>query len=61
MSFLLNNVLYAQLLKSRGYEKLANKILTESYEEWEEVKQANDKLVELDIIPIVEIQKISSY
>ena len=49
--------IHAQILKSRGYEKLANKILEESNEEWEEAKQVNNRLIELGVTPVVEIQK----
>ena len=49
--------IHAQILKSRGYEKLANKILEESNEEWVEAKQVNNRLIELGVTPVVEIQK----
>ena len=49
--------IHAQILKSRGYTKLANKILAESNEEWEEAKQVNNRLIELGITPVVEIQQ----
>ena len=42
--------IHAQLLKSRGMNKLADKIMAESDEEWEEAKKVNERLVELGMI-----------
>ena len=39
--------IHAQLLKARGLNKLADKIMEESNEEWEEAKQVNARLIEL--------------
>lgn len=49
--------IHAQLLKSRGMNKLADKIMAESDEEWEEAKKVNERLVELGVMPVVEIQE----
>ena len=49
--------IHAQLLKSRGLTKLADKIMAESDEEWEEAKKVNARLIELGEMPEVEIEK----
>ena len=46
----------AQLLKARGLTKLADKIMAESDEEWEEAKKVNARLIELGETPCVEIE-----
>ncbi|MBQ9530847.1 MAG: hypothetical protein IJR70_02125 [Eubacterium sp.] len=48
--------IHAQLLKARGLNKLADKIMAESDEEWEEAKQVNARLIELGETPVVEIE-----
>lgn len=45
----------AQLLKQRGFNKLGDKIMAESDEEWEEAKKVNARLIELGETPAVEI------
>jgi bacterioferritin len=47
--------IHAQLLKARGLGKLADKIMAESDEEWEEAKKVNARLIELGETPSVEI------
>ena len=47
----------AQLLKARGLNKLADKIMAESDEEWEEAKKVNARLIELGETPAVELQE----
>ena len=47
--------IHSQLLKSRGLNKLADKIMAESDEEWDEAKKVNARLIELGETPIVEI------
>lgn len=47
--------IHAQLLKARGLTKLADKIMAESEEEWNEAKKVNNRLIELGITPKVEI------
>ena len=47
--------IHAQLLKARGLNKLADKIMAESDEEWEEAKKVNARLIELYETPAVEI------
>ena len=47
--------IHAQLLKARGLNKLADKIMAESDEEWEEAKKVNARLIELGETPSVEI------
>ena len=47
----------AQLLKNRGYGKLADKIMEESDEEWEEAKKVNARLIELGVTPKVELEE----
>lgn len=46
----------AQLLKARGLNKLADKIMAESDEEWTEAKKVNARLIELGETPAVEIE-----
>ena len=48
--------IHAQLLKARGLNKLADKIMAESDEEWEEAKKVNARLIELGETPAVELQ-----
>ncbi|MBO4302614.1 hypothetical protein J5839_04665 [Methanosarcinaceae archaeon] len=48
--------IHAQLLKQRGLNKLADMIMAESDEEWEEAKKVNARLIELGEMPCVEIQ-----
>lgn len=47
--------IHAQLLKARGLNKLADKIMAESDEEWNEAKKVNARLIELDVTPKVEL------
>lgn len=47
--------IHAQLLKYRGYGKLADKIMAESDEEWDEARQVNVRLIELGVTPKVEL------
>ena len=49
--------IHAQLLKARGLNKLADKIMAESDEEWEEAKKVNARLIELGETPSVELQQ----
>jgi len=49
--------IHAQLLKARGLVKLADKIMAESNEEWEEAKKVNARLIELGETPTVEMQE----
>lgn len=49
--------IHAQLLKGWGMNKLADKIMAESDEEWEEAKKVNTRLIELGVIPEVVIQE----
>jgi bacterioferritin len=49
--------IHAQLLKARGLNKLADKIMAESDEEWEEAKKVNARLIELGVTPAVEHQE----
>ena len=48
--------IHAQLLKARGLNKLADKIMAESDEEWDEAKKVNARLIELGDTPAVEIE-----
>ena len=48
--------IHAQLLRARGLNKLADKIMAESDEEWEEAKKVNVRLIELGETPAVEIE-----
>ncbi len=47
----------AQILKQRGFGKLADKIMAESDEEWNEAKKVNARLIELGVTPKVELQE----
>lgn len=47
--------IHAQLLKARGLNKLADKIMAESEEEWDEAKKVNARLIELGETPKVEL------
>mgnify|MGYP002870118051 CR=1 FL=1 len=47
--------IHAQLLKARGLNKLADKIMAESDEEWTEAKKVNARLIELGVTPAVEL------
>ena len=49
--------IHAQLLKARGLNKLAGKIMAESDEEWEEAKKVNARLIELGETPCVVVQE----
>ena len=49
--------IHAQMLKQRGFGKLADKIMAESDEEWEEAKKVNARLIELGETPVVAIQE----
>lgn len=48
--------IHAQLLKGWGLNKLADKVMAESDEEWEEAKKVNARLIELGEIPAVELE-----
>ena len=48
--------IHAQLLKARGLNKLADKIMAESDEEWDEAKKVNARLIELGETPCVELE-----
>ena len=48
--------IHAQLLKARGLNKLADKIMAESDEEWDEAKMVNARLIELGETPAVELE-----
>ena len=48
--------IHAQLLKARGLNRLADRIMAESDEEWEEAKKVNTRLIELGETPAVELQ-----
>jgi len=49
--------IHAQLLRVRGLNKLADKIMEESDGEWEEAKKVNARLIELGETPAVEIKE----
>lgn len=49
--------IHAQLLAKRGFKKLADKIMAESDEEWNEAKEVNARLIELGVTPVVAIQE----
>lgn len=49
--------IHAQLLKHRGFNKLGDKIMAESDEEWEEAKKVNARLIELGETPVVAISE----
>lgn len=51
------HAIQAQLLKQRGFGKLADKIMAESEEEWTEAKEVNARLIELGVTPKVELQE----
>ena len=51
------HAIQAQLLKYRGFNKLAEIIMAESDEEWEEAKKVNYRLIELGVTPKVELQE----
>ena len=48
--------IHAQLLKHRGFGKLADKIMAESEEEWNEAKKVNERLIELGETPVVDVE-----
>ena len=48
--------IHAQLLAHRGFKKLADKIMAESEEEWNEAKEVNKRLIELGETPVVAIE-----
>ena len=48
--------IHAQLLKARGLNKLADKLMEESDEEWDEAKMVNARLIELGETPAVELE-----
>ncbi len=48
--------IHAQLLKQRGFGKLADKIMAESEEEWNEAKKVNERLIELGETPVVDVE-----
>ena len=48
--------IHAQLLKARGLNKLADKIMAESDEEWDEAKKVNARLIELGETPAIELE-----
>ena len=45
------------MLKQRGFGKLADRIMAESDEEWDEAKKVNARLIELGVTPKVELQE----
>lgn len=49
--------IHAQLLAQRGFKKLADKIMAESEEEWNEAKECNARLIELGETPVVAIEE----
>ena len=49
--------IHAQMLKERGFGKLADKIMAESDEEWEEAKTVNARLIKLGETPVVAIEE----
>ena len=49
--------IHAQFLKARGLNKLADKIMAESDEEWDEAKKVNARLIELGETPAVVLQE----
>ena len=49
--------IHAQLLANRGFKALADKIMAESDEEWEEAKEVNKRLIELGETPVVAIEE----
>ncbi len=50
--------IHAQLLKARGPNKLADKIMAESEEEWTEAKKVNARLIELGETPALRSRSI---
>ena len=48
--------IHAQMLKQRGFNKLGDKIMAESDEEWNEAKKVNARLIEMGETPVVEIE-----
>ncbi len=51
------HAIHAQLMKNRGLNKLGDKIMAESDEEWEEAKKVNARLIELGETPVVAIKE----
>ena len=51
------HAIHAQLLRARGLNKLADKIMAESDEEWDEAKKVNARLIELGETPAVSTQE----
>ena len=49
--------IHAQILAQRGFKKLADKIMAESEEEWNEAKECNARLIELGETPVVAIEE----
>lgn len=49
--------IHAQILANRGFKKLADKIMAESDEEWNEAKEVNARLIELGETPVVAIEE----
>lgn len=49
--------IHAQMLEARGFKKLAEKIMAESEEEWNEAKEVNKRLIELGETPVVAIDE----
>ena len=49
--------IHDQILANRGFKKLADKIMAESDEEWNEAKEVNARLVELGETPVVAIEE----
>lgn len=49
--------IHAQILAQRGFKKLADKIMAESEEEWNEAKEVNARLIELGEMPVVAIEE----
>lgn len=49
------HAIQAEILKQRGFNKLADKIKAESDEEWDEAKKVNARLIELGVTPKVEL------
>ncbi len=48
--------IHSQLLRARGLNKLADKIMEESDEEWDEAKKVNARLIELGETPVVALK-----
>ena len=49
--------IHAQILANRGFKKLADMIMAESEEEWNEAKEVNKRLIELGETPVVAIDE----